>query len=63
MIKKHFYYMKKCVIIMRAKVNKGGVEMKHIKTLTNKTLKNTMKNGGVENVKHLANLHVRHLVQ
>lgn len=38
--------MKKCVIIMRAKVNKGGVEMKHIKTLTNKTLKNTMKNGG-----------------
>ena len=37
--------------------------MKHIKTLTNKTLQNTVKKGGCGECRHLASQHVRHLVQ
>ena len=38
--------------------------MKHIKTLTNKTLQNTVKKKvDAVNVRHLASQHVKHLVQ
>lgn len=37
--------------------------MKHVKTLSTRTLKETMKKVVVENVRHHASQHVRHLVQ
>lgn len=37
--------------------------MKHIKTLNTQTLNNTVKKVDVENVRHHASQHVRHLVQ
>lgn len=43
--------------------NQEDDKMKHIKTLTNKTLQNTVKKVDVVNARHLASQHVKHLVQ
>ena len=42
---------------------KGGIVVKHIKTISNRVLKDTMKHGGCVNVRHLASQLVRHLAQ
>ena len=53
----------RCVIISDSLLTKGGIVVKHIKTISNRVLKETMKNGGCGECRHLVSQLVRHLAQ